>query len=773
MGRGTGRTDGVGGPVWPKTTGRRAFLKGAGAASAVGLASSVLRSNNARATTAPPSPTASGSDASATGSGSGWSLVQKPADSATGSNTFASPTTEGNLLVAWVSSKSDTAFTGPSGWTRGPSIANAAVSEGQWWFYYNNPGSLTGPFTWSGPSGTIDVAIAEFTCTNVSMVARPSDSGTGTAGATASVTVSTANGTAHSGDLVLAGFQQTLDTASAITWTAPSGFTALATHSSNSSTFHDSAWYNLSSGSAGVQTVTGTSSVTSADPNAWAGAVVTFTEPVQASFPSVLATSGRNIVDANGYTMPLLKGFDVQAQVGWSLSNFQAMASEGAQIVRLVTFWDDLEPNKGSIDTTSFIPNMDASVANAAQAGLYVIINLYFGPNGVHMPSWADQLPPNGYAVTASPASAMANYCANGQNSTQYLANRYGNPSSAEYSAAVIGFQVNEPTPDGMEADSWLNLLMAEQVIMVNWFRADAPDWIAIMSAGYGSNAILPNAPGSGQTSQTFTGAPANPLGISASTTVASGSNGAEPSTWTFSSPGTLSVASTSGFLSGGVLNVAASGSATAVITYTGISGNSFTGCVYISGSPTGTLATGGTVSYVSGTQTPAIGSNFAVDLHDYIMLADSTNLTPALDGRDPNGALGSNAIKVGNTNYPTYPPEVNGSTVLESICKSQQAAYLASHVDYCAAGYANVPLIIGEWGWVPVDDGTDFSGGSSLIADKLANWSTAGVCIEMQWDYAIDQSTDPYAARPGTGEGVVGADSSGWQIVTDDFFAG
>jgi hypothetical protein len=760
MDRGTGRTDGAGESSWP-ATGRRTFLKGAGVAGALGLAGSVLPGGSARAVTPSRAPGASGSagpDVS-----SGWSMVQRPADSATGSNTFASPATAGNLLVAWVSSKSGTAFTGPSGWTAGPHVANGTVSEGQWWFYYNNPGSLTGPFSWSGPSGTIDVAIAEFTCTNVSMVARPSDSGTGTAGATASVTVSTANGTAHSGDLVLAGFQQTLDTASAIAWTAPSGFTGLGSHASNSSTFHDSCWYNLSASSAGAQTVTGTSSVLSADPHAWAGAVVSFTEPLQASFPSVLATSGRHIVDANGYVMPVLKGFDVQAEVGWSLSNFQAMKDEGAQIVRLVTFWDLLEPMADSIGA-SFAADMDASIANAAEAGLYVIINLYFGPAGIHMPEWAE-------TVTTSPASAMANYCANGQNSTQYLANRYGNPSSPQYSAAVIGFQVNEPTPDTMAVDGWLNLLMAEQVIMINWFRAYAPSWIAIMSAGYGSNAILPNASGSGQTSQTFTGAPANPLALSASTTVASGSNGAEPSTWAFSAPGTLSVASTSGFLSGGVLILAASGSTAAVITYTGISGNSFTGCVYISGSPAGTLATGGSIINLTGAQTPAIGSNFAVDLHDYLMLADSTNLTPTWDGRDANGALGPNAIKAGNTSYPTYPPEVDGSTVPESTCKSQQAAYLASHVAYCAAGLANVPLIIGEWGWVPVDDGTDFSGGGSLIADKLANYNTAGVCIEMQWDYATNQSSDPYAARPGVG--AVGADSSGWQTVTDDFFAG
>jgi hypothetical protein len=49
MDSGTGRTDGAGGSIPPKTTGRRAFLKGAGTAGAAGLASSILGRNVARA----------------------------------------------------------------------------------------------------------------------------------------------------------------------------------------------------------------------------------------------------------------------------------------------------------------------------------------------------------------------------------------------------------------------------------------------------------------------------------------------------------------------------------------------------------------------------------------------------------------------------------------------------------------------------------------------------------------------------------------------------
>ena len=51
-------------------------------------------------------------------------------------------------------------------------------------------------------------------------------------------------------------------------------------------------------------------------------------------------------------------------------------------------------------------------------------------------------------------------------------------------------------------------------------------------------------------------------------------------------------------------MNVAASGSTTAVVTYTGISGNTLTGCAYVSGSATGTVSTGGAVTLASGAPT-------------------------------------------------------------------------------------------------------------------------------------------------------------------------
>lgn len=85
-----------------------------------------------------------------------------------------------------------------------------------------------------------------------------------------------------------------------------------------------------------------------------------------------------------------------------------------------------------------------------------------------------------------------------------------------------------------------------------------------------------------------------------AATTVAAGSNGGEISaiaTWSSPSAGVLDVATTSGWPSQGTVTVAASGSTTAIVTYTGIATGQLTGCAYVSGSPAGTVATGGAVT--------------------------------------------------------------------------------------------------------------------------------------------------------------------------------
>lgn len=220
-------------------------------------------------------------------------------------------------------------------------------------------------------------------------------------------------------------------------------------------------------------------------------------DPTPAGFPSVLSTSGRNLVDANGHTMPRLKGFNVQP-AGWSASNYTDMYAKGARIIRTLVFWDKIEPTAGSISSSYVTGNLDPHISRAAAAGLYNVLCLYYGPNGVHCPSWVG-------------GSALGNYATHGQNITQYLANRYGHSGNPQYTASVIGMGINEPTPDSA-SNSYLSTHLSHQAQMMTWMRVYAPDWIGFISAAYGPSAWIPNASGSGQSSQTFTAAANDPF---------------------------------------------------------------------------------------------------------------------------------------------------------------------------------------------------------------------------------------------------------------------
>jgi hypothetical protein len=116
-----------------------------------------------------------------------------------------------------------------------------------------------------------------------------------------------------------------------------------------------------------------------------------------------------------------------------------------------------------------------------------------------------------------------------------------------------------------------------------------------------------------------------------ATTTVASGSNGGEISavaSWSHPSAGVLDVASTTGFASSGQILVAASGSTTAVVTYTGMTSTSFTGCAYVSGSATGTVSTGGAVTSLPANGNPVTGTSWGAAATPSIMSSSATTKT-------------------------------------------------------------------------------------------------------------------------------------------------
>ena len=197
-----------------------------------------------------------------------------------------------------------------------------------------------------------------------------------------------------------------------------------------------------------------------------------------APFPSQLRASGRRIVDENGYVLPTMRGFNMHVGRGftWPQSHFNDIAAVGGKINRAVLHWDDLEPSQGVISSTD-IGNLDVHVQRAAAAGIYTLLELHL--NTGDTPSW-----------TAGAGTEVERYSRYGQYVTQFLANRYGNPSSPHYTKAVIGFGLNEPPLDDStirNGNTSIPYLEGKQRQMISWMRAPghAPSWIGFVAYGY------------------------------------------------------------------------------------------------------------------------------------------------------------------------------------------------------------------------------------------------------------------------------------------------
>lgn len=126
-------------------------------------------------------------------------------------------------------------------------------------------------------------------------------------------------------------------------------------------------------------------------------------------------------------------------------------------------------------------------------------------------------------------------------------------------------------------------------------------------------------------------------------------------------------------------------------------------------------------------------GGNVVIDVHDYA--AGCTNDDPDCDGRQPNGMI-----------WPTFqggPLRLTDSGYVSSaVRRSQYRAYLRPYATF--ATEANLPLMVGEWGWT---EGA--TGELDWLADKQPAWAEAGATIEIYWNYDIDASKSPWAARP------------------------
>jgi hypothetical protein len=210
-------------------------------------------------------------------------------------------------------------------------------------------------------------------------------------------------------------------------------------------------------------------------------AVVTASGSTCSTFPAPLKASGRNIVDPAGCVIggpgKAMRGYSVQisSTTVYQQSDFNAMKASGASYVRFIVHWQDAESTQGTFDA-AYESAMDAEISEATAAGLYSYLTLYFTNNP---PSWC-----------SSYTNDMACYMATGKFITQTLANRYGNPTSTQYSKAVMGWSINEPPINGSSTTE-TTLTNDWNTILTNWVRAsgvgNAPSWIGFIATAYTS----------------------------------------------------------------------------------------------------------------------------------------------------------------------------------------------------------------------------------------------------------------------------------------------
>jgi hypothetical protein len=172
-------------------------------------------------------------------------------------------------------------------------------------------------------------------------------------------------------------------------------------------------------------------------------------------------------------------------------------------------------------------------------------------------------------------------------------------------------------------------------------------------------------------------------------TTVAAGSNGGQISniaTWGagFGGSGVLQVASTTGgtgFPAFGTLTVATS-TTTATITYTGLTPTSFTGCAYVSGSATGTVATGGAVQF------PVTAGNSMFYFGAYPGNAGSMGVRVIGCGFN----LGGGGVN-GTTSWHVECESTTNQILIESFCNYAASGGGASHIYFNFHGCQDVVL--------------------------------------------------------------------------------
>jgi len=138
-------------------------------------------------------------------------------------------------------------------------------------------------------------------------------------------------------------------------------------------------------------------------------------------------------------------------------------------------------------------------------------------------------------------------------------------------------------------------------------------------------------------------------------------------------------------------VNVAASGATTAVVTYTGISSTTLTGCAYVSGSATGTVATGGAVTLTS--VIPATGAFTAPPSGDVMV-------TVACLVLDATAASSGHDIMFGLAAAGTVTPVIGTTqTIQVLVTQVLQGACMKFYVSGLTAGTSYNLALLGAIG--------------------------------------------------------------------------
>jgi hypothetical protein len=225
-----------------------------------------------------------------------------------------------------------------------------------------------------------------------------------------------------------------------------------------------------------------------------------------APFPSRLRCSGHHLVDSNGYVLPPMRGINVNVNdTSLRADDFKAMRAEGARFCRFEIWWNHAQPKKATTFDTTWQAQVSKYVTMAKDEGLYVWFNFIGEDSGV-FPSW--------YSPYTRPLGSLQNYVSvpphmpahyttpAAQPLVRWLAGTFGS------NKVVIGMGINEPTADYDDKDHWITHMVTEEAEIFGWARASgyAPDWIVGFALAGSSAAPVPNAKGSGQTTQTFAG---------------------------------------------------------------------------------------------------------------------------------------------------------------------------------------------------------------------------------------------------------------------------